>query len=431
MSTVRLRLRDAVSLSWFHPVVLGSGFALYRVAAPFDIPTYIKRRLVQRARSVLLGEPPEQFEFEMPKDAVGEDDFRVIVSLRQRNEPGLKGRKIVKRMSHGPGIIDAVDRSAMEIRADWPGVVKSVLGDSIVDVDSVEPDIEKAVREMEVEIDVLYDPCALTDRRARNLVWYLELGLEGLSLRGEEQFYYLEPSYALQMEITSEVFFLEKLLRKNGFEQILRKPKHRYKRRPVVLNESAWRADRSAPGEFVFALSRLYSYYKENKYKDAVDRALPRYLAAWRKLRSEKTSEGVYDEEHRVNLIGIVPWLVTAMDDLHRTTGTARYAKTAFEMQVSGVNYFSPPTTITLPQVRLNTKRSRYRDSQPARHFPPAGDAAVFAERAAVVPRAGYALEHAVQVLGPCHLSEAMYLAVLCQSAPGEPAHRHVCECVI
>jgi hypothetical protein len=88
-----------------------------------------------------------------------------------------------------------------------------------------------------------------------------------------------------------------------------------------------------APGEFVFALSRLYTHYKDERYKQAVDRALPYYMKAWRKLRGERTREGVYDEEHRVNLIGIVPWLVTAMNDLHEKTNDSRYADIAFEQQ--------------------------------------------------------------------------------------------------
>jgi hypothetical protein len=88
-----------------------------------------------------------------------------------------------------------------------------------------------------------------------------------------------------------------------------------------------------APGEFVFALSRLYSHYKDKRYKEAVDRALPWYMKAWRQLLKERTPNGIYDEEHRVNLIGIVPWLVTAMNDLHKTTGDPSYAEIAFEQQ--------------------------------------------------------------------------------------------------
>jgi hypothetical protein len=88
-----------------------------------------------------------------------------------------------------------------------------------------------------------------------------------------------------------------------------------------------------APGEFIFALSRLYTHYKDKRYKDAVDKALPFYMKAWRKLLGERTEEGIYDEEHRVNLIGIVPWLVTAMNDLHLSTGEQKYADIAFEQQ--------------------------------------------------------------------------------------------------
>ena len=76
-----------------------------------------------------------------------------------------------------------------------------------------------------------------------------------------------------------------------------------------------------------------YSHCKDEKYKEAVDRALPWYLTAWRRRRKEKAPRGVYDEEHRVNLIGIVPWLVTAMNDLHKTTSEMRYAENAFEQQ--------------------------------------------------------------------------------------------------
>ena len=50
---------------------------------------------------------------------------------------------------------------------------------------SVPSTVEEAVKAMEIEIDVLYDMCALTDRNLRNLLWYLELGLEGVSLRDE------------------------------------------------------------------------------------------------------------------------------------------------------------------------------------------------------------------------------------------------------
>jgi len=88
-----------------------------------------------------------------------------------------------------------------------------------------------------------------------------------------------------------------------------------------------------APGEFIFALARMFKHYGDRKYKESVDRALPFYMKAWRKLLHERTPEGIYDEEHRVNLIGIVPWLVTALNDLHLITRDHHYADLAFEMQ--------------------------------------------------------------------------------------------------
>jgi hypothetical protein len=536
MSSLRLRLRDAVSLAWFHPVVLGSGYAMYRVAAPFDIPTHVKRRLTQRVRQVLTSETPAPVNFSIPDDAVGDKTFRTVVSLRWRGELGLKGRKLVKRISHGKTLVEALDNTAKEIRKDWLDVAKSVMSDRNLSVSFVSKDIKEAVGKMEIEIDVLYDMCALTDKNLRDMIWYVELGLEGVSLRGNKTFHYLEPSYAVQMEVTSPVVFLEKMLMKQHLNEFLREPKKkRNKKRGKVLNETAWFKDNGyrlgrfrtvnwiereprgdiaeiyrglplktiwdvtraslvrslelgaewlmhnqsedgqyaykytptnkpgrrwtpggnivrhalnpytllmvnkikpdpeyvksakkgidftlqflrhkgdrcvichrdpparyynakigtvavtilsilkladvadiseydkvlrclaeellymqdpnghfwqydvpvdhpyygaestiAPGEFVFALSRLYSHYKDEKYKEAVDRALPWYMKAWRKLLKERTPEGVYDEEHRVNLIGIVPWLVTAMNDLHKTTGDQRYADIAFEQQ--------------------------------------------------------------------------------------------------
>jgi hypothetical protein len=536
MSSLRIRLRDSVSLAWFHPVVLGSGYAMYRVAAPFDIPKYVKRGMTTRARDVILGNPPTAVDFSLPNAAVGDDEYRAIVSLRWRQEAGLKGRKLAKRISHGKNLLEAVDNAATEIRKDWASIVKTTEEDDTISVTKVPTDIKEALSKMEVEIEIIYDMCTITDRRAQYLVWYVELGLEGVSLQGKGKFYYLEPAYAVHMEITSEVQFLERMLSKQGLDEFLREPKREgNKKRGLVLNESTWMKDETyrfgrfrtvhwiereangeiaelyrgvplktiwdvsranlvrslmlgadwlmnnqsedgqyaykytptnkpgrrweaggnivrhalnpytllmvnkikpdpeyvasakkgiefslsflrragsrctichrdpparyynakigtvavtilsilklgdvadireyddvlkclaeellfmqdpnghfrqydvpldhpyygaestiAPGEFVFALSRLYSHFKDEKYKKSVDKALKWYTTAWRKLEKERTPDGIYDEEHRVNLIGIIPWLVTGMNDLHKTTKDPQYADIAYEMQ--------------------------------------------------------------------------------------------------
>lgn len=536
MDTVRVRLRDAVSLAWFHPVVLGSGWALYRIAAPFEIPAPVKRRLTARARAIITGATPDEWTTTMPLEAVGDEAHRVIVSLRKRDEPRLKGRKLIRRMANDATLIGALDKAATDIRDDWGQLRRA--NEKAYGIE-IPADLPKALESIEIEIDVLHDICALTDRTPQNLLWYLELGLEGLMLRDTEKdlVHYLEPSYAIQMEVSGEITFLERLIGKSGLKEFLRDPKNKKSKKAEVLYESRFTRDtryrfarfrtqswverpqkdgghivelyrgvplvsiwdvtraslvRSlelgsdwlmnnqhedgqyaykytptnkpgkrwteggnivrhalnpytllmvnkiapdpdyvasakkgieftlkflrkegnrcvichrdpparyynaklgtnavtilsilklgdvadiseyedtvrcladellfvqdpnghfwqydvppdhpyygaestiAPGEFVFALARMYSRYGDKKYKDAIDRALPWYMKAWRQLLTERTPQGIYDEEHRVNLIGIVPWLVTAMNDLHKKTGEQKYADIAFEQQ--------------------------------------------------------------------------------------------------
>jgi hypothetical protein len=534
-SSVRLRLRDSIATSWFHPMVLGSGWALYRVAEPFVVPIADKRRLTSRIRARLTGQQPDDWEMSLPLDAVGDQKHRVIVSLRKRDEPKLKGRKLMRRMANGNTLTAAVDKAVGRIRSDWGDVRRANKRSYGFELLS---DLPKAMESIEIEVDVLYDICELPDRTPRNMLWYLELGLEGLMLRDKQKdlVHYLEPSYAVHMEASGEVTFLERLLMKSRLKQFLRDPKKKSKK-AKVLWESQWRKDRDhrlarfrtqhwierpqkdggdivelyrgvplktiwdvtraalvrslqlgsdwlmfnqakdgsyaykytptnkpgkrwtaggnivrhalnpytllmvnkiapnpayvesakkgteftlkflrktgnrcvichrdpparyynaklgtnavtilsilklgdvadisdyedtvrcladellfqqdpnghfwqydvppdhpyygaestiAPGEFVFALARMYSHFGDQKYKDAIDRALPWYMKAWRKLLGERTPQGIYDEEHRVNLIGIVPWLVTAMNDLHKKTGDPKYAEIGFEQQ--------------------------------------------------------------------------------------------------
>lgn len=536
MDTVRVRMRDAVSLGWFHPVVLGSGYALYRRAAPVDIPRHVMRRLTARVRAVLEGGTPEKLDFELPLAPVGDDAHRVIVSLRKRVDPDFKGRKVTRRMANDRDLVAALDEAAEKIRDEWGEIRRSAKREFDAEITA---DIRKEMSQMEIEIDVVRDICTLTDRTASELLWYVELGFEGLMVRqkeGDKRVFYLEPSYAVHMEMDSEVKFLERLFEKSGLDAFLRDPKKNVKR-ARVLNETAWERDdkhvfqrfattswierpqadggdvvelyRGVPlktiwdvsrsalvrslelgaewlmtnqtpdgqyaykytptnkpgkrwseggnivrhalnpytllmvnkikqdpryvasakrgigfslkflrhegdrctichrdpparyynaklnavavtilsilklgdvadiseyeddlrcmaeeilfmqdknghlwqydvppdhpyygaestihaGEFIFVLARLYTHYKDEKFKSACDRAIEYYMKQWRKSLGERTPQGIYDEEHRVNLIGIVPWLVTAMQDLYKNTGEKKYADLGFEAQ--------------------------------------------------------------------------------------------------
>jgi len=243
---VDMRMRDAVSLQYFFPLVLGSGWALYARVEPFDIPSHVKRRMTKRVRSLLTGETPESFSFDLPKDALGDDRHRVVVSLRKRGEPAVKGRKVARHMANGDTVLSALDGAIARLKDGWGTTVDEAKKDYGV---SLPADIGKAIDDMEIEIDVLYHQTVLTDRTAQNLLWYVELGLEGVMLKeraGERKIHYLEPSYAVQMEMTSEVQFLEKMLAKAGLKDFLRPPRletNRESTRDMVLHESAFKAD--------------------------------------------------------------------------------------------------------------------------------------------------------------------------------------------
>lgn len=534
VTCLRVALRDAGELAWFHPRLLGSGWAVYGIAPPLHLSAADKARLTRRARDRLAGRPTERLALAAPLGAVGQGVHRVIVSLRMRGEPRLKGRKLARRMGQHADVAIALDRAAAKLRQGWAEVARSAAREFGLTLPGVPADL---LDRLEVEIDVLTDVCMLTDRSVAALGWLLQLGLEGLYLwdRPQRVGFYLEPSHAVHMAVTSPVIFLETLLRRSGLTDYLRPPNRPELRRvrPLVLWEQAWRDDsrlqvmrfRSlnwietpgghgivelyrgvplkqpacrddlvralqlgagwlmrnqtadgqyaykytptnkpgrrwtaggnivrhalnpytlllvnaiapdprlvdsacrgidftlsflrreggrcvichrdpparfynaklgtnavtmlsilklaevqdiaryepallglaeellhlqdrnghywqydvppehpyygaenaiAPGEFILALARLHRRRGDPRYRESIERALDFYLTAWRAWRDERTAEGIYDEEHRVNLVGIVPWLVQAMNDLHLSTGENRFADIAFEMQ--------------------------------------------------------------------------------------------------
>ncbi|GEM_PF-6369900 len=552
MDSLQLRLRDAGDLSWFHPRVLGSGWAFYRVAPPLVLAADVKRALSARVRDLLAGRRPRPLAVEAPLDAVGQPQHRVVVSLRMRGEPALKGRKLAKRLGRNADLVAALDRATAKLRQGWAAMRAAAAEDYGLTLPE-KPD--SALDRLEIEIEVFHDLCRLTDRTPASLGWDLQIGLEGLYLWDEQEQagHYLEPAHAVHRAIASPVVFLETALRKNGLTQFLRPAQNPAVRRerPLVLWEQAWRDDSRfsvmrfralhwieqpggadivelyrgvplhrtvtreslvtalqlgaewlmtnqtadgqyaykytpvnkpgrrwtaggnivrhalnpytlllvnaiapdarlvasarrgidftlsflrwegnrcvichrdpparfynaklgtnavtilsilklaevgdigayepvllglaeellalqdpnghfwqydvppehpyygaenpiAPGEFILALARMHKRYQDPRYQDSIERALAYYLVSWRAWRLERTSDGIYDEEHRVNLVGIVPWLVMAMKDLHDSTGERRYADIAFEMQdwLDGEFFYTP-------------QRSRYAD---------------------------------------------------------------------
>ncbi|MBN2803012.1 MAG: hypothetical protein JXR91_07955 [Deltaproteobacteria bacterium] len=538
-NTVALRMRDALPMGYFSPAVIGSRWILYKRTVPFKIPTYVKRRITTRIRATLSTGASGDLAFTPARKLDNGEQYAVIVSLRKRNSPEVKGRKIIKKIGRASTFDGAIDRAALKILEQWTnGVEKAKTSFGI----TLNSDLSKEIDNMEIEVDVLYNETYLSDRTPSNLLWYVELGLEGVMLEKRDKPFsldYLEPSYAVQMEITSEVQFLEKMLQKSNLSSFLKEPDNKKlkKTRGTVLSDSSfirdslydfkrfstvnwierpkkqnhsiveiyrgvplktiwdvsyssllrslklgagWLMNNQTPdgqyrykyiptnvpgkrwtpggnivrhalnpytllmvnkleqnpdyvksaekgidftlkflrhegdrcavchrdpparyynaklnsvavtilsilklgdvadiskykddlkcmaeellymqdknghfrqydvpydhpyygaestihaGEFIFALSRLYQYYKDEKFKDACDKSINYYMQQWDRTANNKTEDGIYNEEDRVNLIGIIPWLATAMEALHKMTGDNRYADLAFKVQ--------------------------------------------------------------------------------------------------
>ncbi len=540
-NSLHIRLRDALETDWFHPVVIGSGAALYRIAKPFIISTEDKQKLTTYTRKLMQGKKVPEPDIMRSPSEFGMPYFRVIVSLRWREKEGLKGRKFVKRISRAKTLPAAIRTSVKKISNEWDKISLSVIKDSTISVTVIPDTLKEAVDHMEIELEVIHDTAVITDRTVKNTVWNLELGLHGVTVWYKNRMHYLEPAYAVHMEVKSEVQFVEQMLKKRKLHKFLRDPRKRSNFwREKVLYESRWENDKDlrferfrtihwieslasdkekkrriielyrgvplieqaqvnkealinslkygsswllnhqssdgqyaykytptnkpdrrweaggnivrhalnpytllmvykivkdpaylesakkgieftlsflrtegnrcvvchrdppapyynakmgtvavtilsilklgevsdiseyhevlkcfgeqllymqdknghyrqydvpedhpyygaentiAPGEIIFALSRLYTYFKDERYKDSIDRALPWYMDVWRHLKKKSTGDGIYSEEDRANLIGIVPWLVTAMNDLHGSTREQKYADIAFEQQ--------------------------------------------------------------------------------------------------
>lgn len=86
------------------------------------------------------------------------------------------------------------------------------------------------------------------------------------------------------------------------------------------------------PGELMLALSRLFEWSGDTRFREAFDRAMEFQRNWFREMSAETRDDGIYDERHRVDLISFEPWGVMAVDDMHRQTGQQRYVDFGFEL---------------------------------------------------------------------------------------------------
>lgn len=86
------------------------------------------------------------------------------------------------------------------------------------------------------------------------------------------------------------------------------------------------------PGEIMLALSRMYEFTREERFKQAFDRALEFQRRWFRSTRALTTPDGIYPDNRRIDLIAFEPWGIMAVEDMYRQTGEQQYADFGFEL---------------------------------------------------------------------------------------------------
>jgi len=218
-TTLRSRLRDALPMSHFHPLVRGATHTLYRVGPPLRITERQGKALLGYVRAKLAGASATWPEIDAPVAAVDGAQHRVAISLRSF-AASPEHKKIGWRNSPGATLRAAVDAAIGRLKSGWPKM-RDELPERLAD----------AMDEIEVEIDVLYDVCEITDRETRRLLWNLELGYEGAFIEKDGTTVLRLPSDALQGGVETEAAFVERLEKNADLEAgAWRDPDHRFGR---------------------------------------------------------------------------------------------------------------------------------------------------------------------------------------------------------
>lgn len=220
-TTLRSRLRDALPMTHFHPVVRGATHTLYRVGPPIRITERQGKALLGYVRAKLAGGGAAWPTIDAPVGAVDGAQHRVALTLRSfAASPDHK--KLGWKSAPGATLRAAVDAAIDRVRKGWPGMR---------DDTELPADLGDALERIEVEIDVLFDVCEITDRDARRLMWNLELGYDGAFLEKDGSTVLRLPSDALQGGVETEAAFVERLEKNADLAPgAWRDPDHRFGR---------------------------------------------------------------------------------------------------------------------------------------------------------------------------------------------------------
>ena len=221
-TTLRSRLRDALPTTHFHPVVRGATHTLYRVSPPIRISDAKAKQLVAYVRAKLAGETATWPDLEAPTAAVDGGQHRVAISLRSWETRAVGHKKIGWRSALGSTLREAVDAAIERVKKGWS---------KMRDEAELPERLASAMPRVEVELDVLFDVCEITDPEPHRLMWNLELGYDGAYLDVDGSTSLRLPSEALQSGVETEAGFIDRL-EKNAHLQTgtWRNPDHRFGR---------------------------------------------------------------------------------------------------------------------------------------------------------------------------------------------------------
>jgi len=216
MSEIRLRLRDALPLDHFHPVVISRTYTLYRISEPLKLSRFEKQKVTNRVRNLLTGQKSDPLGFNRSYGAVGRRYHKIAVSLRSRQTGGMEGKKLIMRSGSGGTLDEALINAAARLKKVYPRLRKSIKTNYGVDF----PDrLADAMSRIELEIDLLYDLCKIIDRSTERLLWQVERGIEGVYISDGKTTYIFLPSSAVYRRTPTELKLVRSVTELNGLDR--------------------------------------------------------------------------------------------------------------------------------------------------------------------------------------------------------------------
>ena len=188
---LRVRLRDALPLSHFHPLVFARAHVLYRIAEPMEFDAQDRRVITRWVRARLRGEEPGPLGVERSTASVGRDEHRVVLALRARRLAALLGRRLVTVSATGETLEAAFAAATAQMIQRWPETRQQAERDYDLELSA---SLTELLEEAELDIEVFDRICHIIDRDDQRLYWQYEVGLEGIYIEHDGRFDFVSPA---------------------------------------------------------------------------------------------------------------------------------------------------------------------------------------------------------------------------------------------